>query len=243
MSADVHTLIGPWVLDAVDEDERTLVERHLTECAECAAEAAELRETVARLSDVTIAEPPAGLRDRVLHAAHRTRQEAPPAPAPEPARARPQRRRVRMPRWRLALGAAAIAVAAAFAGIVGTVAVLQSTTEQDRVATVLEAADAEVAYQEAEGGGRVTVIASESLDDAVVVVSDLAALSEDRAYQLWLVDAEGQQSAGVMDPGDSSATMLVEGLGDADLIGVTEEPAGGSTSPTLPMIADVALPA
>ena len=68
-------------------------------------------------------------------------------------------------------------------------------------------------------------------------------VDDDHSYQVWLVDAAGQESASVMDPGDSSATMWIEGLGDTEVIGVTEEPAGGSTTPTLPMVADVALPA
>ncbi|GAA2126704.1 anti-sigma factor [Glycomyces algeriensis] len=246
MSTEVHTLIGAWALDAVDADERRQVEEHLTECASCAQEAGELREAVWRLSDVTLAEPPAALRERVLAEVRRTRQEAPlvsePEAAPKPARRVP---RLRLPRLRLAVGAAALAAVAAFAGVFATWAVLrpEESPTADRMTAVLEAPDAEVAYQEADGGGRVTVVASESLDEAVVVVSDLAAVDDDRSYQVWLVDEAGQESAGVMDAGDSSATMWIDGLGDTDLIGVTEEPAGGSAAPTLPMVADVALPA
>ncbi|MFG3338405.1 anti-sigma factor domain-containing protein [Glycomyces sp. NPDC048151] len=244
MSTDVHTLIGAWALDAVEPEERRLVEAHMTECASCAQEAAELREAVWRLSDVTLAEPPAALRERVLAEVRRTRQEAPAASEPEPAPRR-VRRPWRLPRLRLAFGAAALAAAAALLGVFVTWNVMQpgETPEADRIAAVLEAPDAEVAVQAAEGGGRVTVVASASLDEAVVVVSDLAAVDDDHSYQVWLVDAAGQESAGVMDPGDSSATMWIEGLGDTEVIGVTEEPAGGSTDPTLPMVADVALPA
>ncbi|MCC3764243.1 anti-sigma factor [Glycomyces sp. TRM65418] len=252
MSADVHTLIGPWALDAVDADERLQVERHLAECASCAQEAAELRETVARLADVTVIEPPPRLRDSVLAEVRRTRQEAPvaqpgetpPAEAPVPARRRRHRRRT--PRLRLALGAAALAVVAAFAGVFVGWAVDREPAgidEGTRIAAVLEAPDAEVDLREADGGGRVVVVSSAELDAAVVVVSDLADVGEERSYQVWKVEADGQVSAGVMDPGDSSATMLVEGLGDTEIIGVTNEPAGGSTEPTLPMVADVDLSA
>ncbi|MDN3243663.1 anti-sigma factor [Glycomyces tritici] len=246
MSTDVHTLIGAWALDAVDADERRQVEEHLTECVSCAQEAGELREAVWRLSDVTLAEPPAALRERVLAEVRRTRQEAPlvsePEAAPRPAR---RVRRLRLPRLRLAVGAAALAAVAAFAGVFATWTVMrpQEPPTADRMTAVLEAPDAEVAVREAEGGGRVTVVASESLDEAVVVVSGLAPVDDDHSYQVWLVDEAGQESAGVMDAGDSSATMWIEGLGDTDVIGVTEEPAGGSATPTLPMVADVALPA
>ncbi|RRR96785.1 anti-sigma factor [Glycomyces terrestris] len=254
MSADVHTLIGAWALDAVDDQERRLIEAHLDECASCAQEAAELREAVARLSDVTVADPPARLRGRVLAEVRRTRQAAPAATEPEPeppqqtAPPRPRRARLafRPPRLRLALGAAAIAVVAAFAGVVATWALLHQQavpSEADRIAAVLEAADAEVAQAEPDGGGQVTVISSASLDEAVVVIADLASPGADRSYQVWMVDDAGQVSAGVMDAGDSSATMLIEDVGDTDLIGVTEEPAGGSDTPTLPLIAGVPLDA
>ncbi|WP_026923185.1 anti-sigma factor [Glycomyces arizonensis] len=248
MNADVHTLIGAYALDAVDDAERRLVDRHLDECASCAQEAAELREAASRLADVTIAEPPPRLRERVLAEARRTRQEAPPDRPVEPegpiASAERILRPRRLPRLRRALAATALVVVIAFAGGAITWVVMQQyaeseVSESDRLAAVLEAADAEVSTEDAVGGGQVTVVASASLDQAVVVVSDLAAVGEDRAYQLWLVNDEGPVSAGVMDPGDSSATMLVDGIDETDVMGVTEEPAGGSDAPTLPMVAGV----
>lgn len=251
MSEDVHTLVGAWVLDALDEDERIRVERHFTECDSCAQEAAELRETVARLADTTVTEPPAHLRDSVLAEARRTRQEVPvasqgaaPASSPIAARRRGPHRGRRSPRLRLALGAAALALAAAFAGVFATWSIMSGpdTTDHERqMAAVLEASDAEIVSKEAVGGGRVTVVFSASMDGAVVFVSGLASPGEDRAYQIWMVDGAGKSSVGVMEAGDSSSMMLVEGLGDTEMIAVTIEPAGGSDTPTMPMVADVLL--
>jgi hypothetical protein len=248
MSTDAHTMIGAWALDAVDADERALVEQHFASCDSCAQEAAELREAVAHLADVTIAEPPPRLRASVLAEVRRTRQEAPSEPAPEaaPQPTAPPRHRARrgfrLPSWRLAFGGAVLALTAALAAVFVTVSLMQSPPSQaDRITAVLESADAQFAYQEAEGGGRVAVISSDALDDAVVVLSDLASPGEDRAYQVWMVAGAVQVSAGVMDSGDSSATMLIEGIGDTELIGVTEEPSGGSDTPTLPMVAGVPL--
>ncbi|MEU5871099.1 anti-sigma factor [Glycomyces sp. NPDC047369] len=244
MSADVHTLIGAWAVDALDDGERAEVERHIAECESCAQEAAELREAVWRLSDVTIAEPPPRLRARVLAEAARTRQEAPETPAAEPRTAAPRLRRHRgMPRLRLALAAGALAAVMAVVGGIVTWSVIRNAepSQSDQIAAVLESGDAEVGKTAAEGGGDVTVVYSERLDKAVVVLAGLAAIGEERSYQIWMVDPEGQISAGVMNPGDRAATILVDGLGDAELIGVTEEPAGGSKTPTLPMVADVPL--
>ncbi|MEU6247865.1 anti-sigma factor [Glycomyces sp. NPDC047010] len=240
MSDDVHSLIGAWALNAVDDDERRRVEAHLLECESCAAEAVELREAAGRLSDVLLTEPPPGLRDRVLAETRRTGQDT----APEPRRRAHRPRRA--PRLRTALGAAALTLAAAFLGVFATWQVMRSTEAplpESEMTAVLEAPDAAVSVQQADGGGRVTVLFSASLDQAVVVVSDLAAIDDDRSYQLWLVDPSGQVSAGVMTPGDTSATMLLTGLGDTEVVGLTNEPAGGSPQPTEPMLADLPLPA
>ncbi|MGH3649036.1 MAG: zf-HC2 domain-containing protein, partial [Micromonosporaceae bacterium] len=77
MSTEVHTLIGGYVLDAVDDVERAAVERHLATCAACTADVAELREVAARLGSAVSEPPPAGLREKVLSQVARTRQ-APP---------------------------------------------------------------------------------------------------------------------------------------------------------------------
>ena len=46
---EVHTLSGAYALDALTEIERAGFARHLAECAVCATEVAEFRETAARL--------------------------------------------------------------------------------------------------------------------------------------------------------------------------------------------------
>jgi anti-sigma-K factor RskA len=77
MSADIHSLVGAYAVDAVDDHERAAFERHLAECPECRAEVAELRETAARLSLGTQVTPPTTLRDSVL-AGIRTVRPLPP---------------------------------------------------------------------------------------------------------------------------------------------------------------------
>ncbi|MGA8115948.1 MAG: zf-HC2 domain-containing protein, partial [Actinocatenispora sp.] len=58
---EVHTLIGPYALDAVTDIERAAVERHLATCPTCRAEVAELSATAARLGAATVTSPPPGL--------------------------------------------------------------------------------------------------------------------------------------------------------------------------------------
>lgn len=247
MSADAHSLIGAWVLGAVDEEERALVEAHLAAFPSCAREAVELREAIARLAQMTLDEPPPRLRNRVLAAARRTRQDVQPGHASEPSEltARRVRRLGRPPRLHEAFAAAALGVAIAVAGGVLAWSLTPSpapdVTRTDQVGAVVEAEDATVDTVTAAGGGQVTVVSSAALDQAVVIVDGLPSVGEDRSYQLWLVDPGGPVSAGVMEAGDSSATMLVEDIAGADAFGVTDEPAGGSEVPTLPMVAGVVL--
>jgi anti-sigma-K factor RskA len=66
MSADVHSLVGAYAVDAIDEQERAAFERHLAECPECRAEVASLVEAGAQLSLVTETAPPPALRSAVL---------------------------------------------------------------------------------------------------------------------------------------------------------------------------------
>jgi len=49
VSQDVHNLAGAYALDALDEVERLLFERHLASCAACRAEVDEFRLTASRL--------------------------------------------------------------------------------------------------------------------------------------------------------------------------------------------------
>src|SRR3989442_2763116 len=101
MNADIHTLVGPYALDAVDDLERARFDRHLAECESCVQEVAELRATAGRLADITELTPPARLKDAVLTQVARTRQVGAGRPA---ARRGPQ---VRWRRWTAASVAAA----------------------------------------------------------------------------------------------------------------------------------------
>ncbi|ADD45530.1 anti-sigma factor [Stackebrandtia nassauensis] len=241
MTEQAHTLVGAYVLDAVDDTERERVERHLAECVECEREVRELRATTARLAETTATAPPLRLRGEVLSRIRRTRQDPPPERSPQ-STLRPRR----IPRWRSVAAAVAMTVVVAVVGVGVTVTIMRQQVDAERAQTeqvesVLTAPDAEVSTKESESGGRVTVVSSTSRNEAVVMVSGLRPIDDDHSYQVWLVNDAGQTSAGVMEAGRRSATMLVSGIAGTDLVGVTEEPAGGSPKPTLPLVADVPL--
>ena len=74
---DVHALSGAFVLDALEERERTSFSRHMETCESCSLEVAELRETAARLADDVWSVPPPRMREAVLARVAVTRQEPP----------------------------------------------------------------------------------------------------------------------------------------------------------------------
>jgi anti-sigma-K factor RskA len=72
---DLHELTPAYALDALADDERRAFEAHLAGCERCRADLAGLTETAGALGlAADAAEPPSGLRDRILAAA---REEGP----------------------------------------------------------------------------------------------------------------------------------------------------------------------
>ena len=237
---DVHTLAGAYALDAIDDLERARFDRHPAECPSCAAEDAELTDTVAALSDATAEAPPARLRAPVLARSAATPQTQRPVP----------RQTFRLPAVRQRLVAAAAAVIAmGGAGAVSYAianhpAPLQNTRvsgENKQIAAVLTVPDARLQSATATGGRQVTVVSSRSLDEAVAVLARLPSPGADHAYQLWVISQGAPRSAGVLAAGSTGATELVSGVRGAQLIGVSREPAGGSWTPTQPLVARLSL--
>ena len=85
------------------------------------------------------------------------------------------------------------------------------------------------------------IVVSPRLRDAVVVLSGMPTPASDRAYQLWFIDGGTAESAGVLPAGTGSGTALLENMRRAETLGVTLEPAGGSTQPTTRVLADIDL--
>ncbi|WP_159621768.1 anti-sigma factor [Ruania rhizosphaerae] len=71
--ASIHALTGAYVLDALDETERTAFEEHLADCAVCRDEVASLRGATERLAHISAVDPPPELREQVLAGIERIR--------------------------------------------------------------------------------------------------------------------------------------------------------------------------
>ena len=230
MRDDLHVFTGSYVLDAIGEAEREEFERHLQNCPTCDAEVRGLRETAARLALACAVTPPARMEQQVLAATYRTRQ-LPPLPADRPRR---ERRVLRFPR-RVAVLAAAASVAAAVAlGITQLSAQHQLDHARDTaIARVVTAPDARVEAARTSAGGNVTVVTSAALHEAVVSTSGMASLPSSRVYQVWVMSPSGARSAGLM----HGSSLLASPVRPGDRIGITVEPAGGTSKPTTTPIA------
>lgn len=240
----LHGLVGAYVLNAVEDDDRAAFERHLLICEQCRDDVRGLRETTARLAAAAAITPRPEVRQRTLQAAAVVRQ-LPPVVTGEhaPARARRARARagLRIRRSWLAGLAAGLAVVLAVAAVLLG---LQAGSMQQRLAAqeqrdsaltaVLGSRDAVVLTAAVSTGGTATVVMSHRARSLVFTASGLARLPGVMAYELWLAGPSGITPAGMLPPGHlgMSGPMVVGGLARGEQLELTVEPASGSRQPT-----------
>ena len=245
---DLHALVGAYALDALDGAERDRFERHLRGCRACESEVRGFAATAAALAMAAAAEPPPGLKQRVLAAAAVTRQ-SPPTVAKAAARRRPRTsapRRAWLPRLALSAAAAGLVAAAVLGGVTVWTQHRLTTAqaENQAIAAVLAAPDAQIASARTSAGGVATVVASHSAGSIVFTSAGLQALPPSKVYELWFL-GKTARPAGLLPPARAGRTapVLAAGLAVGDKVGVTVEPAGGSSSPTTTSIVVLTLSA
>jgi hypothetical protein len=251
---DIQELLGAFALDAVDDEERDVIEAHLAGCPRCRAEVEGHRETAALLAH-SGARAPEGVWDRISE----TLDEAPPAldlariaprPAGAPDPAAPaddelsRRRAARaVPRSvSLRIAAATMAVAAAltlFLGVAlgrhddsGNLGRIDKLAEAMQNANVSNAALAALNDPQAE---KVKLISTDGKATAQIVrladgtgylvPNTLSALPAGRVYQLWAVRSDAKISLGVL--GGKPEVSAFRMTGPVLAYAVTEEAAGG----------------
>jgi anti-sigma-K factor RskA len=93
------------------------------------------------------------------------------------------------------------------------------------------------------------LVASPDGREGVLRVAQLPSITQDRTFQLWLIDEGGPKSGGLFRAGDGNEAYVVLPLGDRKLsdfrmVAVSVEPAGGSpdaNGPSTPPIASAAV--
>ena len=243
---DLHSLSGAYALDALEPGaERDRFTRHLSRCQSCASEVRGFREVATALAFATAAEPPAGLRDRVLAAAARTRQQPPEVST----HARPRRARSRVPwvPWLSGVVATAsivVAVLFGFAQAHTQDELNQVRAENQAISLLLSAPKAKLLTYPVTHGGLATVVLAADRHELAVVTTGLPALPPGKVYQLWLIGKPTITSAGLLPPAKDGQTpaVLATGVVKGDALGLTVEPAGGSAQPTTKPILALPLP-
>lgn len=246
---ELHTLAGPYAMDAVTPQERASFATHLDDCAQCRDDVREMREATARLGMAAMVRPRPALKEQTMRAAFRTSQLAPMVDGPaaerpvvdRPVADRPSgtsRRRSLPLSARFALASAGLVAAAAttFGFIAGNMMEqLHHTQRQDHmIAAVITASDAVILTARVTTGGTATVIMSHHEHRLVFTAHGLRPLPHGMGYELWLMGPAGDRPAGMLRPQTNgmAGPAVVSGLKQGDAIGVTVEPAGGSTLPS-----------
>jgi anti-sigma-K factor RskA len=237
---DMRELLGAYALNALDLDERARVDAFLLTDPEARAELHELEHAAAWLGHASL-RPPAGAWDAIAAEVERELNDFEPVPAPEitpettpepapgvtPISARPSRGA----RWLVAAAVAVLALGAA-AGVVA----LADRTDQHTDSTAAQARDAlrdpsatEATLRSDDGrwSARVVVLPNRTGYLRAVAMPETEAGHD---LQLWSLTPDGPVSAGLLRGSDVWHEFRAADATTA--IAVTEEPRGGSPSPT-----------
>ena len=244
-------LLGAYALDAVDDDERELIERHLVDCPRCRAEVAEHREVAAFLSQ-SGASAPDGVWDRIAS------ELSPPAPpmrmtiSPAASEDEPDdtvtplsdapsvRRGASSNRSRTLL--ALLAAAACIVAVLGFVAVGQSN-RLNKLESAIAQDDMDSLVKQTKENSEVSVQLTGEAGDASAVVGkdgrgfllmdEAPAPPEGDLYQLWGKVDGTVISLGTFGSGEDLVVPFSvdpERLDDIELFAVTQEHAPGVPS-------------
>jgi anti-sigma-K factor RskA len=212
MADEVHALVGPYALDALDEGEERSFEQHLALCARCREELAGLREAAASLAYAAPpTAPPPELKQRILAQARAERPNVVPL----------KRRR----NWTPALGAAA-AIAACAAVALGIWAFSLSGS-QDPVESVLSKPGSRLVSMGTAGAMAVAP------DGTAVLQVSVPPAPSGKTYEAWVI-RDGKAKAAGLFPGraGTSVVEIPRPVRPGAVVAVTLERAGGVQQPT-----------
>jgi anti-sigma-K factor RskA len=227
---DIHDLAGAYALGALEGSELLRFERHLAACKACLLVLPGLQSAATALAlDVDDAEPPGGLRTRIVEAAREDRSR------PAAGVARPRR-------WALP-AAAALAAAAAFAAVGLGIWGLRLSGDLDRARTAGRADARAVAILADPAATRFRlhgadgVLAVNPAREAAMAVASLPRAARDRIYELWVVQGSEPRPAGTFAGGGSASLVsLRRPVPPGAHVSVSLEAAGGSRTLKGPIV-------
>lgn len=241
MSNDLHALVGPYVVDALDGQEREAFEAHLQDCDPCRDDVGDLIEVPALLASLVAVPVPVELRASTLAEVDLIPQDLPVRPL-RPARP-VSSTGGGVPLSRFVMGLLAVAAAVMVVG--GTIGVMsvrssdQRAREAESALSVYQAPDRAAATFEGDLGS-MEVVTSAGAGATVITGNDVPEPAAGRTYELWFVDDDGAVPAGTFTADGGSVVHQWDGVALAT-VAVTEEPAGGSPQPTGPILASASI--
>jgi anti-sigma-K factor RskA len=216
---DLRSLIAPYALGALPEEEIRFVRAHILECEECMAEADDYFEAASSLSmTVAAVEPPAGFSDRVLARA---------TESPERLVAARKEKRI----WRL-VPAFATGALAVMTIVLATVLVdTRGDLDQNEKALVALLQGAEGVELRGEGDAVARLVPTD--EGSTLIVAGLTKAPSGLTYQMWFLRGDAKPvSAGVFEvSGELSVIETDVRFEDYTGAAVTLEPDGGSDQP------------
>jgi hypothetical protein len=256
---EASDLLAVFALDAVERDERERIEDHLSGCPRCRAELDAHREVAAALGN-SIDPLPEGLWSRIAQSLpERPDEEPPPMPTlvrPGPADRREPSGRFRRPgtpnparssRGRL-VAVGSFAAAAVVVAVVLGLNLAHDNSQISRLHTALGSGAPSAVEAALETPGHAVVNVTDPARRRVaqfVVVPDgrgylvdsrLPRLPSSETYQLWGVIGGTAISLGLMGRAPDRVTFTLAGTRRPATLAITAEPAGGSVTPTSPMV-------
>jgi anti-sigma-K factor RskA len=249
---EAYELLAALSLDAVDADERAAIEEHVAQCPRCQRELDALREVAGAMGN-SVEALPEGLWSSISTRIYEVEGESPRPPLlvlgtlGEPNEIERRRNSVSSRRTRTvatsfgALAAAVIVVLAfSLAGANNHVSRLQGALGKGSNSAV-EAALLTPNHKlvNLTSSAQVNLAQFVVLPDGqgYLVKSSMPKLSSTQTYQLWGVINGKTISIGLMGGNPQQVAFTVSGSSRPSKLAVTIEPAGGSVSPTSPVIA------
>ncbi|MGH3007865.1 MAG: anti-sigma factor [Gaiellaceae bacterium] len=204
----IHEYAAGYVLHALGPEETRAYEEHLAHCPSCREDVAAFAETTASLGFAADFEPaPPELRNRILGTARAERAKVVPL----------------RPRWAYPVVAAATVAACAAVGLGAWNISLHSQLSNRSSLQALPLSGATGSVVVAPNGA------------AELVVSGLPRPTAGKTYEAWVIRGNAALPAGLFTTTASGRTVVLrlgKPLGAGARVGITLEPAGGSSHPT-----------
>jgi anti-sigma-K factor RskA len=258
MDPRIEELLPFYVLDALTDEERELVESYLAEHPEARTQIRDLERAASALPyGISPVEPPQHVKEALMArvAADAQAREHLSASAPAPVKSQPSRRVMRFENFFRSLSLAATAIAIVWVILLN----VQVARLRNEIFTLNErlAAQAESLQQiitnlpQTNPSNVITVslkgtevqpeiqgqlIADPSEQSAVLVISGLPRLEAGRTYQVWLINGGAPVSAGLLTVDENGQGVFIvaseSAIGSFNALGISIEPDGGSPEPT-----------